>query len=89
MFAIGQTESQFTNIGDQYSSIQYAFDFPIRDGISRRLTPVFAKHFQTPKSPHTLRGGRINRGGRFCVPNGSLRGILLHDHHGIVTAGNQ
>jgi hypothetical protein len=49
----------------------------------------FAKQFQSPKAPYALRNGRLYRDGRFCVPNGSLRGILLHDHHEAVTAGHR
>jgi Integrase zinc binding domain len=49
----------------------------------------FAKQFQSPKALYALRDGCSNRDGRFCVPNGSLRGILLHDHHDAATAGHR
>jgi hypothetical protein len=49
----------------------------------------FAKYFQTLKAPYTLRDERLYRDGRFCVPSGSLRGILLHDHQDAVTAGHR
>jgi hypothetical protein len=46
----------------------------------------FVKHFQSPKAPYTLLDGRLYHYGRFCVPNVSLHGILLHDRHNAVTA---
>jgi hypothetical protein len=49
----------------------------------------FAKQFQSPKAPYAIRDGRLYRDGPFCVPNGSLRGILLHDHHDAVTASHR
>jgi Integrase zinc binding domain len=49
----------------------------------------FAKQFQSPKAPYGLRDGPLYDDDRFCVPNGSLRGILLHDHHDAVTAGHR
>jgi hypothetical protein len=49
----------------------------------------FVKQFKSPKAPYTLRDGRLYRDVRSCVPNGSLRGILLHDHHAAVTAGHR
>jgi hypothetical protein len=47
---------------------------------------AFAKHFQTPKAPYTLRARGLYREVRFHVPSGSLRGILLHKNHNAVTA---
>jgi hypothetical protein len=49
----------------------------------------FVKHFQTLKAPYTLRDGCLYPDGRFCVPDGSLRGISQHDHQDAVTAGHR
>jgi Integrase zinc binding domain len=49
----------------------------------------FVKQFQSPKALYVLRDGHLYREGRFCFPNGSLRGILLQDHHDAVTAGHR
>jgi hypothetical protein len=49
----------------------------------------FAKQFQSPKAPYAIRDGRFYRHCLFCVPNCSLRGILLRDHHDAVTAGHR
>jgi Integrase zinc binding domain len=47
----------------------------------------FAKQFQSRKAPYASRDGPLYCDGRFTVPNGSQRGIFLHDHHDAVTAG--
>jgi Integrase zinc binding domain len=63
------------------------YESPIKDGISPRLS--VCERFQRPKDPYALRDGRSYRDVCFCVQNGSLQGILLHDHHDAVTAGHQ
>jgi hypothetical protein len=71
------------------SAVQYDTDM-----MSQLLTEYlqdseFAKHFETPKAPYTLRDGHFYRDCRFCVLNGSLRGVFLHDHHNAVAAGHR
>ena len=50
--------------------------------------PEFRVPFQKPTTPYELRYGLLFFNKKLCVPNGSIRSKVLHDHHDSLTKGH-
>jgi GNAT superfamily N-acetyltransferase len=49
----------------------------------------FSALFANPEPPYQIRDECLFKGDALCIPKGTLRDIILHDHHDAVSAGHR